>query len=78
VTLFADASALAAILAGEAEADALADRIEPEQVRLCSAVSVWETVVGLCRSHSLAVPVARGAVRRFLAYASAKSYGAKP
>ncbi len=66
MTLFVDASVLVAILAGEAEADTLADRIEAEQVRLCSAVSVWELVTALCRSHSLAIPTARTAVRRFL------------
>ncbi len=66
MTLFADASALVAIIAGEADADELADRIEPEQIRLCSAVSVWETVAGLCRSHSLAVPAARAAVKHYL------------
>jgi ribonuclease VapC len=67
VTLFADASALVAIIAGEAHADELANRIEPEQVRLCSAASAWETVGGLCRSHALSVPAARREVRRFLA-----------
>jgi ribonuclease VapC len=67
MTLFADASALVAIIAGEPDADKLADCIEPEQVRLCSALLAWETVAGLCRSHALTVPAARGEVRRFLA-----------
>jgi ribonuclease VapC len=37
--IFADASALIAIIVGEPEADSLADFLESEQVRLCSAVS---------------------------------------
>lgn len=45
--IFVDASALIAIIAGEAEAAALADLLEAEQSRLCSALSVWETIAGL-------------------------------
>jgi ribonuclease VapC len=47
--VFTDASALIAIIAGEADAPELADRLEAGRVRLCSAVSAWETVAGLCR-----------------------------
>jgi ribonuclease VapC len=61
--IFADASALIAIIAGEPEADSLADLLESERSRLCSALSVWETIAGLCRSS---VPVARMHVGRFL------------
>lgn len=64
--IFADASALIAIIAGEAEADALADRLEAASRRLCSAMSVWETVAGLCRSYTFSVPTARAHVRQFL------------
>jgi ribonuclease VapC len=64
--IFADASALIAIIAGEAEADRLADLLEAERVRLCSALSVWETIAGLCRSYTFSVPAARTHVRRFL------------
>jgi ribonuclease VapC len=64
--LFADASALIAIIAGEADADALADVLESDGGRLCSAVAVWESVAGLGRSYSLAVPTAREQVARFL------------
>jgi ribonuclease VapC len=66
VTIFADASALIAIITGEDGADALADRLEADRQRLCSAVSVWETVAGLCRSYIFSVPTARIHVRRFL------------
>jgi ribonuclease VapC len=64
--IFADASALIAIIAGEPEADALADLLQAERVRLCSALSVWETIAGLCHSYALSVPAASVHVRRFL------------
>jgi ribonuclease VapC len=64
--IFADASALIAIIAGEADAEVLADKLEAHSDRLCSALSVWETVAGLCRSHAFAIPAARDHVARFL------------
>ena len=64
--IFADASALIAIIAGEAGADDLADRLEADPLRLCSSLSVWETVVGLCRSYMFSIPPAREHVGRFL------------
>lgn len=64
--IFADASALIAIIAGEPEADALSNRIEAALPRLCSAMSAWETVAGLCRSYTFSVPTARAHLRRFL------------
>lgn len=47
MTIFADASALIAIITGEDGADALADALGANRLRLCSALSVWETVAGL-------------------------------
>jgi ribonuclease VapC len=64
--IFADASALIAIIAGEPEADALADLLETEPRRLCSSISVWETVAGLCHSYTFSVPAAGIHVQRFL------------
>jgi ribonuclease VapC len=69
VTIFVDASALIAIIAGEPEADKLADLMEADHNRLCSALSVWETVAGLCRSYTFSVPAARTHVGRFLSLA---------
>jgi ribonuclease VapC len=66
VTVFVDASALIAIITGEDDADRLADRLDEDPERLCSALSVWETVAGLCRSHMFSVPMARTHVRHFL------------
>jgi ribonuclease VapC len=64
--IFADPSALIAIIAGEPEADRLADLLEADQSRLCSALSVWETVAGLCRSYTFSVTAARTHIGRFL------------
>jgi ribonuclease VapC len=66
VTIFADASALIAIIAGESEADGLADRLDADPARLCSAVSAWETVAGLRRSYNFSLPSARRLVERYL------------
>ena len=64
--VFADASALIAIIAGESDAAELTDLLEANQPRLCSAVSIWETIAGLCRSYTYSIPAARTHVRRFL------------
>ncbi|MBN9510067.1 MAG: type II toxin-antitoxin system VapC family toxin [Alphaproteobacteria bacterium] len=73
--IFADASALIAIIADEPEADTLADRLEADQERLCSALSAWETAAGLCRSYAFSVPAARTHVRRFLQAGSFRFVG---
>ena len=65
MTIFIDASALIAVIAGEPGYIALEKCIEANAVRLCSAVSAWETVAGLCRSHRASVDVARGRMRVF-------------
>ncbi|HEY5300486.1 MAG TPA: type II toxin-antitoxin system VapC family toxin [Acetobacteraceae bacterium] len=64
--VFADASALVAILAEEPDGAALTDRLEAEGKRLCSALSVWETVAALCHRYSLSVASAREDVGRYL------------
>jgi ribonuclease VapC len=64
--IFVDASALIAIIAGEADADRLADILEADEARLCSPLSVWETIAGLCHSYVFSVPSARAHVRHFL------------
>jgi ribonuclease VapC len=64
--MFADASALIAIIADEPDAAELADLLEADRLRLCSALSVWETIAGLCRSYTYSVASARTHVRRFL------------
>jgi ribonuclease VapC len=65
--IFVDASAMIALMIGEDGADDLADRLEAAQPRLCSAMSVWETIAGLCRTHTFSVPSSRAAVESFIA-----------
>jgi len=64
--IFVDASALIAIITGEVGADALADALDNDRDRLCSALSIWETVAGLCRSYAFSVATARTHVQDFL------------
>jgi ribonuclease VapC len=64
--IFVDASALIAIITGEDEADRLADALGVDQERLCSALSLWETTAGLCRSYTFSVATARARVQQFL------------
>ena len=66
MTIFADASALIAIIAKEADAEAMADCLDGDDRRFCSALSVWETIAGLVRSHMFSVPSAQARVRLFL------------
>ena len=66
MTIFVDASALIAIIAGEPDADALINALEANPQRLCSPISIWETVAGLCHSHTFSGPAARDHVQRFL------------
>ena len=67
--VFVDASAMIAMIAGEHDADDLANRLGAVPApRLCSALSVWETAAGLCRSHNLTAAMARRTVHSFLSY----------
>ena len=70
MAVFVDASALIALIAGESDADALADALDADPERLCSAVSAWETVAGLVRSYAFTVAGAREHVRLHLETAS--------
>ena len=64
--IFVDASAMISMMTGESDADGLADRLGAERQRLCSAISVWETIAGLCRTHTFSVPSARAVVQSFI------------
>lgn len=61
--IFVDASALISIVAKEPDALDLAALLEAERTRLCSAMSLWETVAGLCRSYMFSVESAQERVR---------------
>jgi ribonuclease VapC len=54
------------LMTGEDDADDLADRLGAQPLRLCSAISVWETVAGLCRTCTFSVPSARATVQSFI------------
>ncbi len=66
MTIFADASALVAILAREPDALDLSDCLRGDPDRLCSALAAWEALAGLCRSHSYPAETAREDVRALL------------
>jgi ribonuclease VapC len=66
LTIFADASALIAIVAEERDALDLAACLEQDRERLYSAISAWETVAGLNYAYRFPVDHARGRVRLFL------------
>jgi ribonuclease VapC len=56
------------IIAGDDDADRLADLLDEHEERLCSALSVWETIAGLRRSYALSVPAARERATVFVAF----------
>lgn len=67
MTLFVDASALVAIIAGEPGSVAFSQRINDDDDPLWSAMTEWETVTALCRSHDYPIEVARREVGDFAA-----------
>lgn len=64
--IFLDASALISMMAGEPDADALADLMGNERIRITSPLAMWETSAGLCRSYSFSPETARDTLRSFL------------
>ena len=63
--MFVDASAIVAILAGEADAALLIGRLAAEAVRT-SPIAVYEAVLGLARARNLSIADAETAVDEFL------------
>jgi ribonuclease VapC len=61
--IFVDALALISMWAEEPDALDLATILEPDPARLCSPISLWETVAGLCRSYVFSVESAGERVR---------------
>ena len=57
--IFADASALVAIMTGETGARQLSEALDTDPDRTVSALVVWESVASLCRSYGFSVPAAR-------------------
>jgi ribonuclease VapC len=64
--MFIDASAIVAMLAGEVDADALADLLETAQHRVTSPIAIFETIAALCRIWHVSVEEARSEVMLFL------------
>ena len=54
------------MIVGESDADVLADHLEAGRPGLCSAISTWETIAGLCRSYMFSVPSAQNVVQDFM------------
>jgi len=67
--MFVDASALAAILLGEPEAEDLAKALDAAELRLASAIVVFETVAAIMRETSLSRSAAEDKVRAAFATA---------
>lgn len=59
MSLFVDASALVAMIAGESEKRAFATALRGESSRLWSAMSCWETISSLRNSYGWPVKAAR-------------------
>lgn len=64
--MFVDASAAIAIIAGEADGIALAERLDRADAVFISPISYWETVLGLARAKAVDVTVAREIVDAFV------------
>jgi len=67
LTLFIDASALVAIIAGEVEQERFMTAAHADGDPLWSPMSCWETVSGLRHSHNLSVDAARRETTDFAA-----------
>ena len=66
MTLFLDASATVAMIAGESGAESLAVRLDADPDRIASPVSRWEAIVALRRSHRFDWSYAQKTVDDFL------------
>jgi ribonuclease VapC len=63
--IFVDASAMVSILAGEADSDTIADRMERTSNRLCSAISIWEAMAAMSHRFGFGPVAARRDVEMF-------------
>lgn len=64
--MFIDASAIVAVLNGEAEAAVFADALERSDVRVTSPIAIFEATLGLCRVRHATVEQAAADVAEFL------------
>lgn len=70
MTLFVDASAMIALIAGEPEREAIAQAIRADNDPLWSAMSCWEAVRGLHNAKDITFEQARGEAEAFAALIS--------
>ena len=68
--MFVDASALTAILTGEAERPDFLERLQKAHVRMTSALAVWETTLAVARKLGLSVSKSSESVEEFLILAA--------
>jgi ribonuclease VapC len=68
--MFADASALSAILLDESDAHELFARLRAYPHRVTSPLAVWETVLAVHRGHQVSVEEAEAAVESLLRLAN--------
>lgn len=69
MTLFVDASALVSMIAGEPDHEELMHRLMADPDPLWSAMTEWETISALCRSHRYPIDRARTEVADLTAVA---------
>ena len=69
--MFLDASAIVAILLKETDWESLASKVDPDRQNITSALSRFETVLGVVRSRSCEIEVANILVEQFLNQAKA-------
>jgi len=81
--MFADASALTAMLVNERDAGELLARVQNYKTRITSPLAVWEAVIAVARVLGLEIQAAEAAVLEFLALVDivvapvpAEAYGA--
>jgi ribonuclease VapC len=68
--MFLDASAIVAIVAREADAVTLGERVDATEHAFTSALAVYEAVLGLARARGMAVAAANEAVALYLSRAN--------
>ena len=71
--MFVDASPIVAIVTREADADALADRLDAALSPITSPVAVFKATLGVCRTRHASVAEAHEDVSEFLFRATTHS-----
>ncbi|MCD1643149.1 type II toxin-antitoxin system VapC family toxin [Aurantimonas coralicida] len=76
--MFIDASAICAILAGEADAVQLSARMDRHDRRLTSALAIWEASVALSRIRGVDPQIAQRMIDEFLGDQSVRIVAIEP